>query len=226
VEVAESTTTAINLLIDERLHLPALALTRVRFEQTVVFSYLLHEDPEIGLKPYSRFAPILEYQVADAVKSEPLFEPHVPAQLNLDDLKKKALAAQQEINPGFDITNGKLQAKWTKLDLYSMALRRDKRAQSSKWLASKILPLAPFYTALYKTGSSPVHANGSMLVPPLWGKVTGMDGSTQTDASTLWALGLPPYVTHYDLLECYEALRWAGVDCDEPFVQLAQRLIE
>jgi uncharacterized protein DUF5677 len=225
VAVAESTSAAILSLIDQRYHLPALALTRVRFEQTVVLSYLLHEKPDMGFKPYARFAPITEYQVAEGVTADPLLAPHVPIQVDMAALKKKALDAQWAINPGFDIKNGKFQSKWTTLDLYSMALRRDKLAANSGWLISQHLPFANLYTALYKTGSSPVHADGSMLVPPLWGPVTGADGHTQTDASILWALALPAYVTHYDVLECYEALRWAGVNVDQEFVALTQKLI-
>ncbi len=226
VAIAESTSAAISSLIDQRHHLPALALTRVRFEQALVFSYLVHEQPDIGLKPYSRFAPITEYRIAEAVTSEPMLAPHVPAQVNVDALKAKAVDAQLAINPGFDLQAGRFQSKWTSLDLYSIALRRDVLAEKSQWIVSKHLRLAFLYTALYKTGSSPVHADGSMLVPPLWGQVTGADGHTQTEAATFWALALPPYVTHYDLLQCYEALRWAGADADAPFVALSQTLVE
>jgi hypothetical protein len=226
VAAAESTSAAIGSLIDQRHHLPALALTRVRFEQALVFSYLIHEKPDIGLKPYSRFAPITEYRIAEGVGSEALLAPHIPPQLNIDVLKAKAIDAQLAINPGFNIQAGKFQSKWTSLDVYSMALRRDTLAAKSQWIVSKHLPLAHLYTALYKTGSSPVHADGSMLAAPLWGQVTAADGRTQTEAATLWALTLPPYVTHYDLLQCYEALRWAGVDADAQFVALSRRLVE
>src|SRR6266567_2655959 len=114
VAIAESTSAAISSLIDQRHHLPALAL-----------SYLVHEQPDIGLKPYSRFAPITEYRIAEAVTSEPMLAPHVPAQVNVDALKAKAVDAQLAINPGFDLQAGRFQSKWTSLDLYSMALRRD-----------------------------------------------------------------------------------------------------
>src|SRR5713226_6386532 len=97
VAIAESTSAAISSLIDQRHHLPALALTRVRFEQALVFSYLVHEQPDIGLKPYSRFAPITEYRIAEAVTSEPMLAPHVPAQVNVDALKAKAVDAQLAI---------------------------------------------------------------------------------------------------------------------------------
>lgn len=134
------------------------------------------------------------------------------------------LGGNVNISPGFDIQDGKFQSKWTKLDLYSMALRRDKLAEASGWLMSKHLPIANLYTALYKTGSSPVHADGSMLVPPLWGALTSQDGKTTVDASVFWALAIPAYVTHYDLLSCYEALRWAGVDADAHFMELVRNL--
>ena len=225
VAVARSTSDAISTLLAQGHHLPALALTRIRFEQTVVLSYLFHEQPAVGFKPYSRFAPITEYQVAEAVIADPVLSKTVPKQLDVEALKGKALDAQLEINPGFDMENGRFQSKWTKLDLYSMALRRDKLAETSGWFVSRHLPLANLYTALYKTASSPVHADGSMLVPPLWGILTASDGKTTADASVFWALALPAYVTHYDLIICYEVLRWAGVDAHKQFVDLAQKLV-
>src|SRR5574341_251859 len=91
VAVAKSTTAAILSLVDQRYHLPALALTRVRYEQTVVLSYLLHEKHHLGFKPYAQFAPITEYKVAHGVTNDPWLTPHVPVQVDIEAIKKKAL---------------------------------------------------------------------------------------------------------------------------------------
>ena len=225
IGIAESTTSAITTLLTKKLHLAAIVLTRVRLEQLIVFSYLVHERPEDGFQPYSRYAPIEEYRAMRGVVDDPFVAPHIPGPVDPDALNQKALDAQFGIDPGFDITNSKYQPKWTKLNLYSMSQRRDKLAATAGWLYSKHIPLASLYVAFYRTGSSPVHADGSMLGPPFWGKVKGLDG-VERNAASFWSLLIPAYLAAYDSLQWYEALRWFGVACDTEFASLTSRLIE
>src|SRR3989442_10372929 len=169
VEVGESTTRAITTLLEQDQHLPAIALVRVRLEQLIVASYLVHEQPEAGLKPYAAFVPITEYQVGKAVLAEPFLGPHVQEHIQVDDLKAKAFAAQLDIHPGFDIKDGKLQAKWTLLDLYSMAVKRDTLVDKATFAISRHFPLAGLYTSFYKAASCVFHADATALAPPFRG---------------------------------------------------------
>src|SRR2546427_180210 len=224
VEVGESTTRAISALLAQDQHVPAIALVRVRLEQVIVTSYLVHEQPEVGVKPYAAFAPITEYRTAQAVFAEPFLAPHVQGRMELDDLKAKAFAAQLDINPGFDIEDGKLQAKWTPLDLYSMAVKRDALVDKATFLISRYFPLAGLYTSFYKAASCVVHADASALASPFRGTLNASHGSREIDATTFWTLLLPAYVMTYDLIQCYEALRLSGLNCDREFSSLAAKL--
>jgi hypothetical protein len=224
VEVAESTTRAITTLLKQDQHLPVMALVRVRLEQLIVTSYLVHERPDVGLKPYAAFTPIREYRTAQAVLAEPFLAPHVQGRVQVDDLKAKAFAAQLDINPGFDIKEGKLQAKWTPLDLYSMAVKRDTLVDKDTFIISAGFALAGLYTSFYKTASCVVHADASALATPFRGTMKSDDGTIEIDAATYWSLALPVFVTTYDLVQCYEALRWSGLNCDPEFSSLVAKL--
>ncbi len=224
VEIGESTTRAITTLLAQDQHLPAIALVRVRLEQLIVASYLVHEQPEVGLKPYAAFVPITEYQVSKAVLAEPFLAPHVQGRIQVDDLRAKAFAAQLDINPGFDIKDGKLQAKWTPLDLYSMAVKRDTLVDKATFVISRHFPLAGLYTSFYKAASSVVHADASALASPFRGTLKSDDRTLEIDAATFWRLLLPALVMTYDLIQCYEGLRWTGLNCDREFLSLLSQL--
>jgi hypothetical protein len=224
VDVGESISHAVGWLIADAHVLPALALARVRLEQVIVTSYLVYENPDIGLKAYAAFAPITEYRLAQAVLSDEFLAPHVQDRIQVDALKKKAFAAQADINAGFDLVAGKLQSKWTTLDLYAMALKRDALVASSGFNVSRVFPLAALYTSLYKTASSVVHADASALGPPFRGIVTSDDSTLQISAAAFWRLALPVSLVTFDLLQCYEALRWSGVACDNEFLAIAAKL--
>ena len=225
VSIAHSITSAITSLLDQNLHIAAIALTRVRLEHVIVFSYLVHEKPEEGFGPYSRYAPIQEYRTMRAVLADEFLAPHIPAPVDLEALNTGALDAQLGIDPGFDITKGKYQPKWTSLDLPSMAQRRDKLAASVGWIYSKAVPLTSLYTAFYRIASSPVHGDASMLGTPFWGPLKGLDG-VERDSASFWRLLIPSNLAAYDSLQCYEALRWLGVVCDTQFAALTRQLIE
>jgi hypothetical protein len=224
VEVGESVSHAAWSLIGTGSVHPALALARVRLEQIIVMSYLILENPDVGFKAYAAFAPITEYRTAEAVLSDDFLSPRLQDRIKLDELKAKALSAQTEINPGFDLVAGKLQSKWTALDLYSMALRRDTLISNSHFVASRLFPLAAVYIAIYKTASSVVHADGSALGFPFRGTGNSADRSLTIDAATFWKLALPPHLVTFDFIQCYEALKWAGVNCDREFLSIAKQL--
>jgi hypothetical protein len=219
---AQVASRAVYSLLAGNSHLPALALARVRLEQTIVCSYLVHEQPAAALKPYASFVPISEFRSATRLLADQTMAPHVQGQLDIAALRDKALAAQLDIDPGFDITRGKVQAKWTKLDLASMATRRDDLARSSGWLLSAI-PLAPVYTALYRTASCVVHPDASALGLPFVGVLSGGDGAT-LPAPIFWAASTTAYLATLDVLQCYEVLRWHRRECDTQFLAIAHAL--
>ena len=68
--LAETTSFSIRLLTSWAMILPALALARVRLEQTIVCSFIVHEDEAKGLEPFVKFIPIGDYMNTRAALSD------------------------------------------------------------------------------------------------------------------------------------------------------------
>jgi Family of unknown function (DUF5677) len=128
---AEETSRAIGQLREASLMLPALALLRVRLEQTIICSYLLHEESDEIYHRYFSFGPITEYRTLSEVLKRPELAEHTLGRVDMDAMRTAALQVERSFNAGFDIQRGKFTSKWTALDLYSMALRRDTVCEES-----------------------------------------------------------------------------------------------
>lgn len=219
VDAAESTSLGLRLLASWGLHLPAIAIARVRLEQLITCSYLIHEpDPRV-LDKYARFAAVTELRAAEAIQSEPSLAPFSHSQLNMDELRSKAAAALGAA------ASKKPPKKWTSLDLRSMAQKRDKLAFASDFKLAKV-PLAALYTGLYTSGSGVAHADPVTLQQPFRGELSSANGSLRISASEFWARALSGYLVACDLTQCYEVLRWYGIECDNDFLPLVHRLTQ
>lgn len=60
----QSKTTSLGIRLNNSwaLSLPALAMTRIRLEQTIVCSYLIYEEESIGLIPFVRYISIGQHK--------------------------------------------------------------------------------------------------------------------------------------------------------------------
>jgi hypothetical protein len=222
VEIGEEISYATRLLVSSASHLAAIALARVRLEGTIVASYVIHDEKSGVLERFRLFGPISEHNILSSVLSDPTLRPHVEGRLDPEAVKHRAALAQQVANPGFDPATDKFERRWTKLDLPSMAQRRDTIIDKPRYMLSEP-PLCSLYNSIYRTASSVVHSEASMAYPPFSGEVKGADG-VDRPAETVWTLALPAFITHCDLIQTYEALRWAGIHCDEEYLRIVESL--
>jgi Family of unknown function (DUF5677) len=214
IEHAERTSRSIEMLRAAGLVLQALALLRVRLEEAIVCSYLIHESSDTLYRRYFSFGPIAEFRTAVEVLRDPQLSEYVARGIDIDDLRKEALEIEKSFDPGFDLDNGKFTPKWTTLDLYSMAQRRDKlcavgcRARDLSQelgIVFPVLPLSSLYTSVYRTASAVVHADASLLSTPFSGQIKGSDGRL-LDARRFWMLAIPAYMVTLDQLQSMEVL--------------------
>lgn len=105
---AETTSLSIHLSNSWALNLPALALTRVRLEQTIICSYLIHEDEVVGLAPFVTYISIGEYKGTKAALEDPTIARNLTS-VNMGNLEAEAVKAQQDFNPSFTIENDKFE---------------------------------------------------------------------------------------------------------------------
>ena len=111
---AKTTSFGLRLINSWAMSLPAFALTRIRLEQTIVCSYLLHEDESVGLGPFVQYIPVTHHQQAKAAIQDPDIA-RLLSKTNFSGLEAEAIQAQEAITPGFSLEKDKFQRNWTKL---------------------------------------------------------------------------------------------------------------
>lgn len=218
---AKTTSLATRLANSWALSLPALALVRVRLEQTIICSFLVHEREEDGLRPFVAYIPIGHHKGLKAAMEDPKLAAQLTGLFDLGGSEAEALKAQQELTPGFSLDSDKCQRNWTKLDLRSMAKRRDTLASSRGALQRHSLERE--YLSFYKVASSVVHADCSSLSYAFLD--TFPAPGTQPVLMTVpsWALVVATTTAHYDLLQCFEILEWLGINAADEYQALLEQ---
>jgi hypothetical protein len=135
-----------------------------------------------------------------------------------------ATQAQNEFTPGFSIVDDKFERNWTKLDLRSMAKRRDSLVARSSSILKHSLERE--YITIYTEASSIVHADSSSLSFAFLDLFKSPSGKPVLMALPSWALIVSATTSHYDILQCYEVLRWIGISADEEYQDLVGWWIE
>ncbi len=206
LENGQRTSQAVQVLRQSGYYVHAVGLVRMRFEEVVICSYLIHEPSEKVAERYFTYGPISTYLSARKALDDPYLAKLVTPPGDLATMYAQAASIEQSFNPGFDIIEGKFSPKWTPLDLYSMALRRDSLAEG-KYPRTLPLKLAPLYNSLYKTGSAVLHVDGSLLSSPFTGHLVGLDGVPR-EVSRFWSMVIPGMLVAFDQFQCMEVLSY------------------
>ncbi len=218
---AKTTSLAARLTNSWALSLPALALVRVRLEQTIICSFLTHEQEESGLRPFVSYIPIGHYKNLKAALDDPELVAELSRLFDVGRSESEALKAQQELTPGFSLESDKFQRNWTKLDLRSMAKRRDALVVSKTTLQKESLERE--YLSFYKVASSVVHADCSSLSYAFLDTFQAPSTKPVLMALPSWALIVAVVTAHYDLLQCYEILQCLDIDAEKDYEALSKR---
>lgn len=219
---AKTTSLAIRLINSWALNLPAIALTRVRLEQLIVCSYLIHEDQTSGLERFVKHIPIGHYNAAKAAMSDPTIADKLTA-LNLESMREEARRAQLNLSNEPSHNEDRFERKWTQLDLRAMAKRRDVIVIDSAYVLKQSLERE--YVTIYKQASSVVHAECSSLSYAYLDFFRSPSGTPVLMAVPSWALIVAATTAHYDVLQCYEILKFLNVP-ERGHVDLMKRWIQ
>jgi hypothetical protein len=208
--LAENTSWSARLLVSWDAPLPAIALGRVRLEQIVVCSYLIHEDTDAALTPYLMHYPIDSYKSnKEAIKNAQL--KHFLSEDAHDATFQAAFAAKQRIDATFDGSISSLnRSKWTELDLLSMAKRRDMLTKDTKNISR--YPLELSYLSFYRDFSSMVHSGSLSISPEFVALAHTEDGHWQIAANPIWPQYLMMTLSTWDILHVFELLSAMEID--------------
>lgn len=221
--LAETTSFSIRLLTSWAMLLQALTLTRTRLEHVIVCSFLIHEKQSLGLEPFIKHISINDFRHAQAVISDSQLAKHL--RLDMNALKTKALEAQKFFKQGFEIDHDKFERKWTKLDLRSMAKRRDEIVAQQP--APLNLALEQDYLSLYMTASSIVHSDASALSHAFMDIFSAEpNGPAALMPVPSWAPIIMAFTSHYDLIQVREVVKYLGYSCESEITELHKEWLE
>ena len=206
---ALNTSYSVRLLTTYAQTTEAYALLRVRLEQAIVFSYLVHAEPEKGMVPYIEDIDRTDYRAFQGLGQDQrvrdLVQTFFPDKV--EEAKKVAAKNENRRDPDFDIETDRLRRKWTDLGVYDMALHRDRAVPKEEPLMAQT-ELTQLYLGLYRPASIVVHSDTGLLTSnfltlnptPGGGKELGPHvGSVLLNLINL---------AQIDLLQAYEALFW------------------
>ncbi len=218
---AESTSSAIRLLASWDTALPAIALGRVRLEQVIVTSFLIHEDTKAALTLYLAHYPIEAYKSnKEAIKNEQLKQ--FLSKEAHDATTLAAVAAKKHLDQEFDGSSASLnRSKWTELDLLSMAKRRDLLTKDSRNISR--YPLELSYLSFYRDFSSVVHSGSMSISPEFVAMFSTQDGKVQIISNPVWSRLLMMALSTWDILHIFELLAAMQIDRESELKALHSR---
>lgn len=217
---AKTTSFAINLNNSWVLILPAFSLLRVRLEQLIVCSYLVHEDEEIGLLPFVRHTSIREYINLRTAMEDEAIKDKLAHLIDFNRSEDAAIKDQEELTPGFKVENDKFSRDWTKLDLRSMAKRRDVLSAKANLTLDKKLELS--YITLYRVASSLIHADCSSLSTSFLNLFSVPGGKPVLMPVPSWASIVAANSARYDIIQCCEVLNYLGIPVMQEYKSMLQ----
>lgn len=190
MHIAESTSNAIRMDATWALIPPTMSLVRDRYEQTVRFSWLVRNPDQEEYDKYERFMFAKIRTVARDIAPETIKRFRESGQLLL------------WITEPLNKDDREYLEEWEKLDLKSMAARRDGFPPIADNLLSNE-KLEKWYSAVYQQFSSVSHYDRfsiEMVSPqPHEGETVVMG------LQLFWSKLLILYTTLLDIIQCYEA---------------------
>jgi hypothetical protein len=193
--IGEATSTAIRMNASWALSLPAMSLTRDRYEQTVRYSWLARQSDNQELVKF------LGAFYAKANKVYQSAAPHIRAEVD------KVIKPEGWMTETPTKEQKAYLTRWESLDLASMAKKRD--ALPCK-VAGKVASetLADLYPVIYQQFSSVSH--GDMYAVRMLGLHKAPNDQFVLAVDPHWPAIICCYNALFDLIHCHEAIAMDG----------------
>ena len=222
---ALNTSYSVRLLTTYAQPIEAYALLRVRLEQVILCSYLIHSEPEKGFVPYAQDVGRVDYRSFQSLDQDPELRDLLAGLIPWKIEAAKAEAARNErmSDPDFDLDKDKLKRKWTGLSLYDMALHRDRVIpDGAPPMSTK---LTRFYLGLYKPASIIVHSDTGSLTDNFLTLNPLPGGGKQLGPHIAYVFLNLINVVQLDLLQSYEILHFFDKPGKDRIANLHQRFV-
>lgn len=192
--LAETTSVAIRLNASWALSLPAMSLTRDRYEQAVRFSWLARQTDNEQIAAFFAFYYAKTNKVMRGVSDD--------IRKDMADQLKQLWMTETPTKEERDYLG-----RWESLDLHSMAKKRDALPSKVKGKAGDE-PLADQYVPIYQQFSSVSH--GDMYAVKLVELQEVGPGQLTLAPNPNWPFVLTAQTSLFDIIQCHEALAMLG----------------
>ena len=201
---ALNTSLSIRLLTTHAQPLEAYALLRVRLEQLIVFSYIIHAEKEEGFNAFLQDIKRNEFRYAKAIKNiDPeLFS--VVERAFADKMEYATFQAyfnEKSIDPDFDWENDKLKRKWSPLNAFAMCQKRDKLVPQDDLILS--IKLSRIYLSIYKSASIFVHSESGIVTENFISNLKG-----RPMPQNIYLFSNLVNLAQIDLIQTYEVINY------------------
>lgn len=214
--IAKNTSYSIRLLSSWGQPIEAYMLLRIRLEQLINCSYLIHEMPNIGILAYTNYYPKIHKQILNSLESDKMLNDSLKnlfPQL-FDNLGEKIKSAENHINR--ELQKGDLlsQNNWTKYSIRDRAKERDKLAQNTDDISKN--SLQELYVNIFKVSSSVVHSDAAAVTNNFY-TVNG-NGILIPQMHYIYISLI--YNALMDIIECHELSIKFGLDLKQKYHEL------
>ena len=191
MHIAEATSNAIRMNATWEFTAPTMSLVRDRYEQTVRFSWLVRNPSQEEYRKYERFMIAKIRTVVRNIAPE-----------TVKRLTESGQALPLWVTAALTTEERAYLEEWEKLDLSSMAAKRDSFPPITNNRLSKE-KLQPWYNAVYRQLSSISHYDrfAVEMVKPL----PIEDDKVVMGFAPYWPKLLILYTAFLDIIQCYEA---------------------
>ena len=202
---ALNTSLSIRILLTYGQATDAYAHLRMRLEQVIVTSYLIHIPSEKGFDLFYNDFGRVDYRAMKGLDSTPDLKKMIENIFGdkLSHINSMAIASEMIENPSFDIVNEKIKRKWTRLNTYSMAEIRDKLVNYGDFKSS--IKLTWLYNSIYRNASVFLHADTGAVLKNIYDQT---DSKRTVEIAYLFVVLI--FLNYLDILQCYEVTQYYG----------------
>jgi hypothetical protein len=199
---ALNTSLSIRILTTNAQTLEAFALLRMRLEQLIVSSYLLHSKD--GFDAFIADLSRVDYRAVNNLQKDQTLKSMVESFFGdrISNVTEKAIEAEKIKDPLFDTVTGQIKRKWTTLSTYDLAIARDKLISSDDSISST--KLGWFYISIYKTASILLHSDTGIITNNYLDIAPDKLPAPQLGYFFLDLLNN----AHFDIIQCYEIVKY------------------
>lgn len=214
--IAKNTSYSIRLLSSWGQPIEAYMLLRIRLDQLINCSYLIYENPNIGIFAYINYYPKIQKQILNSFENDELLKNGLKSlfpQL-FENLENKIKSTEDYIEQELQKDDLLSKNNWTKYSIRDRAKERDKLVLNTDAISKN--SLEELYVNIFKVSSSVVHSDSAAV---------------KNNFYTVNENGIIIPQMHYiyisliqnaliDIIECYELSIKFGFDLRKKFHEL------